>query len=84
MPDVAKLLSATYEGTPLAGKAELPIRIDRQLESHVIQLRKEMPKELQGLIWQSYGVLAESVMVPLYNTLESYPCPIAPAATATR
>ncbi|WP_421261922.1 C69 family dipeptidase [Aeromonas jandaei] len=75
VPDVAKLLSATYEGTPLAGKAERPIRIDRQLESHVIQLRKEMPKELQGLIWQSYGVLAESVMVPLYNTLESYPLP---------
>ena len=75
VPDVARLLSATYNGTPLAGKAERPIRIDRQLESHVIQLRKEMPKELQGLIWQSYGVLAESVMVPLYNTLESYPLP---------
>ncbi|CAJ1887295.1 C69 family dipeptidase [Aeromonas salmonicida] len=71
VPDVAKVLSATYEGTPLAGKAERPIRIDRQLESHVIQLRKE----LQGLIWQSYGVLAESVMVPLYSPLESYPLP---------
>lgn len=75
VPDVARVLSATYEGTPLAGKAERPIRIDRQLESHVIQLRKEMPKELQGLIWQSYGVLAESVMVPLYSPLESYPLP---------
>ncbi len=73
VPDVARLLSATYEGTPLAGKAERPIRIDRQLESHVIQLRKEMPKELQGLIWQSYGVLAESVMVPLYNTWSPTP-----------
>ncbi|WP_421189545.1 C69 family dipeptidase [Aeromonas enteropelogenes] len=73
--DVARVLSATYEGTPLAGKAERPIRIDRQLESHVIQLRKEMPREFQGLIWQSYGVLAESVMVPLYNTLQSYPLP---------
>ncbi|WP_349919939.1 C69 family dipeptidase [Aeromonas veronii] len=75
VPDVTRVLSATYEGTPLDGKAERPIRIDRQLESHIIQLRKEMPKELQGLIWQSYGVLAESVMVPLYNTLESYPQP---------
>lgn len=75
VPDVARVLSATYEGTPLAGKAERPIRINRQLESHVIQLRKEMPKELQGLIWQSYGVLAESVMVPLYSPLESYPLP---------
>jgi dipeptidase len=75
VPDVTKLLSATYQGTPLDGKAERPIRIDRQLESHIIQLRKEMPKELQGLIWQSYGVLAESVMMPIYNTLESYPLP---------
>ncbi|MNH21062.1 Dipeptidase A [compost metagenome] len=75
VPDVTKLLSATYEGTALADKAERPIRIDRQLESHIIQLRKEMPKELQGLIWQSYGVLAESVMVPLYHSLETYPLP---------
>jgi dipeptidase len=73
--DVADVLSATYEGTSLADKGERPIRVERQLESHIIQLRKDMPKELQGLIWQSYGVLAESVLVPLYSSLQNYPTP---------
>ncbi|MDX1301002.1 C69 family dipeptidase [Photobacterium sp.] len=73
--DVANVLSATYEGTPLAEDGERPIRVERQLESHIIQLRKEMPHELQGMIWQSYGVLAESVLVPLYGNLQDYPTP---------
>lgn len=71
--DVAEVLSATYDGTALEGKAKRPIRVERQLESHIIQLRAQMPKELQGVIWQSFGVLPESVLVPLYSTLQDYP-----------
>ncbi|WP_159654575.1 C69 family dipeptidase [Vibrio atypicus] len=71
--DVAEVLSATFDGTALAGKGKRPIRVERQLESHIIQLREEMPKELQGVIWQSFGVLPESVLVPLYSTLQDYP-----------
>lgn len=71
--DVAEVLSATYEGTSLEEKGQRPIRVERQLESHIIQLRPEMPQELQGLIWQSFGVLPESVLVPLYTTLQDYP-----------
>ncbi len=71
--DVAEVLSATYDGTALEGKAKRPIRVERQLESHVIQLRPNMPDELQGVIWQSFGVLPESVLVPLYSTLQQYP-----------
>lgn len=71
--DVASVLGATYKGTELEGKGERPIRVDRQLESHIIQLRQDMPKELQGLIWQSFGVLPESVLVPLYTSLQDYP-----------
>jgi len=73
--DVANVLGATYKGTQLEEKGERPIRVERQLESHVIQLRKEMPQELQGLIWQSFGVLPESVLVPLYSSLQDYPTP---------
>lgn len=71
--DVAELLSATYKGTVLEGKSTRPIRVERQIESHIIQLREQMPKELQGVIWQSFGVLPESVLVPLYSTLTDYP-----------
>ncbi|MCW8331025.1 C69 family dipeptidase [Photobacterium sp. SDRW27] len=73
--DVANVLGATYEGTQLEANGERPMRVERQLESHVIQLRKDMPKELQGLIWQSFGVLPESVLVPLYSSLQEYPTP---------
>lgn len=73
LQDVQKVLSATYDGSKLAKTGKRPIRVERQLETHVIQLRKDMPQELQGIIWQSYGVLAESVLVPLYSTLTEYP-----------
>lgn len=73
--DVAEVLSATYKGTSLEEKGQRPIRVERQLESHIIQLRPEMPYELQGLIWQSFGVLPESVLVPLYSSLQEYPTP---------
>ncbi|MGD8171342.1 C69 family dipeptidase [Vibrio sp. TRT 21S02] len=71
--DVAELLSATYKGTELEKEGQRPIRVERQLESHIIQLRPEMPRELQGLIWQSFGVLPESVLIPLYSSLDTYP-----------
>lgn len=71
--NVAEVLSATYIGTELEGKSKRPIRVERQLESHIIQLRAGMPNELQGVIWQSFGVLPESVLVPLYSTLHQYP-----------
>lgn len=71
--DVAELLSATYKGTELEKEGQRPIRVERQLESHIIQLRPEMPRELQGLIWQSFGVLPESVLIPLYSSLDNYP-----------
>lgn len=73
--DVASVLGSTYEGTKLADKGERPIRVERQLESHIIQLRPDMPEEFQGIIWQSYGVLSESVLVPLYTSLQVYPTP---------
>lgn len=73
--DVANVLGATYKGTQLEANGERPMRVERQLESHIIQLRQDMPKELQGLIWQSFGVLPESVLVPLYSSLQDYPTP---------
>ncbi|OAN13707.1 dipeptidase [Photobacterium jeanii] len=71
--DVANVLGATYKGTQLEKNGERPMRVERQLESHIIQLRPEMPTELQGLIWQSFGVLSESVLVPLYTSLQEFP-----------
>lgn len=71
--DIANLLSATFKGTQLEGIGKRPIRVERQLESHVIQLRADRPYEFQNVIWQSFGVLSESILVPVYNTLHEYP-----------
>ncbi|WP_070967042.1 C69 family dipeptidase [Vibrio sonorensis] len=71
--DVAQVLGATFKGTKLEKIGKRPMRVERQLESHIIQLRPDMPHEFQGLIWQSFGVLPESVLVPLYSTLTEYP-----------
>ncbi|PSU89400.1 dipeptidase [Photobacterium kishitanii] len=70
---VAQVLSATYENTVLAHSGDRPIRVDRQIESHIIQLRPTMPVPFQGVIWQSYGILAESILIPLYSGLHDFP-----------
>ncbi len=71
--DVADVLGATFKGTVLEKTGQRPMRVDRQLESHIIQLRPYMEKPFQGLIWQSFGVLPESVLMPIYTTLHQYP-----------
>lgn len=73
--NIDKVLSATYEGTELEYDGKRPIKVPRQLETHIIQLRADMPYELQGLIWQSYGILDDSVLMPIYATLHHYPKP---------
>ncbi|MCP4954391.1 MAG: hypothetical protein GY919_02050 [Photobacterium aquimaris] len=59
--------------TALAHSGDRPIRVDRQIESHIIQLRPNMPIPFQGVIWQSYGILSESILIPLYAGLHGFP-----------
>ena len=73
--DIDKVLRATYNGTELEYDGKRPMKVSRQLETHIIQLRADMPFELQGLIWQSYGILDDSVLMPIYATLHHYPKP---------
>lgn len=73
LSNVVSVLSATYENTALAHSGDRPIRVDRQIESHIIQLRPNMPAPFQGVIWQSYGILSESILIPLYATLHDFP-----------
>lgn len=67
--DVARVLRADFKGTELAKlkDAERPMGVDRTIETHVIQLRSDMPKELAALTWQSFGSPAGAVLVPLYE-----------------
>ena len=70
---IARMLRSGYEGTPLEGKAERIIGIDRNVESHIIEMRADKPAEIAGVIWQSIGNVSDSVFVPLYGSISTTP-----------
>lgn len=77
--DIARVLRADFKGTPLARRkdADRPIGVDRTIETHVFELRADMPKELQVLTWQSFGSRAGAVLVPMFeNALKDVPAPL--------
>ncbi|QEL56270.1 C69 family dipeptidase [Chromobacterium paludis] len=77
--DVAGVLRADFTGTPLAKRAdaERPIGVDRTIESHIFQLRADMPQPFAVLTWQSFGSPAGAVFVPMYeNALKDVAAPL--------
>ncbi|MDG6881625.1 Dipeptidase [Phocoenobacter uteri] len=70
---IKQVLSADFNGTILEKDGKRPMRVERQLETHIIEIRPEKPKALQIVTWQSLGVLSESLVVPLYSTMTKYP-----------
>lgn len=72
---VQHYLASHYEGTPFdpvgnGTEAEKhtyrPISLAKTQESHVLQIREDLPKETCGIHWLAMGVAAESVYVPFY------------------
>ena len=77
--DVVNVLGYRYEGTPYATDTTgyRAIGADTQMEIHIQQQRKNMPKELAGLQWLAMGNGEFTVYVPYYaqlltDTHESY------------
>lgn len=71
--DVEYILGSHYQGTKydLLGKAKekglfRPISLAKTQESHILQIRPDLPIETAGLQWIALGVTAESVYVPFY------------------
>lgn len=69
--DVVNVLGYRYEGTPYATDATgyRAIGADSQMEIHIQQQRKNMPKELAGLQWLAMGNGEFTVYVPYYAQL---------------
>ncbi|OUT03823.1 putative dipeptidase [Lactiplantibacillus plantarum] len=68
-------LASHYQGTPFdpVGQGTAtekhqyrPISLAKTQESHVLQLRPDLPVTLSGIHWLAMGVAAESVYVPFY------------------
>ena len=73
--DFEKFLSSHYQETnydPIgvgddADKHKFrPISLAKTQESHILQIRPNMPDELKGIHWLALGVAAQSVYVPFY------------------
>ncbi len=70
---IKSVLSSDYKGTEIEDSAKRPMRVERQLETHVIEVRADAPKPLEVVTWQSLGVLSESLLVPIYSTVTQFP-----------
>lgn len=78
--DAQRFLADHFDGTdydPLkkTDKSHLfrPISLAKNQEAHLLQLRPELPKEIQGIQWLSMGVTAQSVFVPFYTNIDDTP-----------
>lgn len=50
-----------------------PINVPRTMESHILQIRNDVPKEIGGIHWLSMGVPDTSSYVPFYSGITETP-----------
>lgn len=75
---VMKFLGSHYEGTSYdpstsTGKDERAVGVDRTVESHVIQLRSNMPADIANVMWLSLANPEYSVYLPFYQGMYDTP-----------
>ncbi|WP_025729251.1 C69 family dipeptidase [Atopobacter phocae] len=78
--DVQKVLSAHYQDTEYDyrknPKAQFrPMNVPHTMESHILQIRPDMPNEIAGIHWLALGVPETSVYVPFYSGITETPKP---------
>ncbi|KRN88780.1 C69 family dipeptidase [Ligilactobacillus ceti] len=74
LDDVAYILGSHYQNTPydpLGNGAEKnkfrPISLAKTQESHILQIKPNLPIEIGGVHWMALGVTAQSVFVPFFS-----------------
>jgi len=74
--DVMELQKHRYEGTEYDVNKNPEVRaigIERQVESHVIELRDDFPDKVPGVLWLAMGNSEHNVYVPFFPNLEKTP-----------
>ncbi len=78
--DAEAFLSSHYQGTkydPLGHTKERhrfrPVSLAKTQESHVLQIRPDVPKEISGIHWLAMGVAAQSTYVPFFSGITTTP-----------
>ena len=74
--DLEYVLASHFQGTaydplrndsPNTSRKFRPISLAKTQESHILQIRPELPLEISGLHWLAMGVTAQSIFVPFYS-----------------
>ncbi|MCT3031462.1 C69 family dipeptidase [Pediococcus parvulus] len=80
--DAEQILSSHFQGTPfdpigVGSKHEQtlyrPISLAKTQESHILQLRPNLPPEIAGIHWLAMGVAAQSLYIPFYAGIKDTP-----------
>lgn len=78
--DVKFALSSHYQGTEFdpyeheqASLKYRPIGINRNQESHILQIRPNMPTDIAGVHWLGYGPNTFNAFVPFYVSVTTTP-----------
>lgn len=81
--DIKFLESSHYQDTPYdaygdQGTAEQkktfrPIGINRNFETHILQIRNDVPKGIAGVQWLAFGPNTFNTMVPFYTNITTTP-----------
>lgn len=62
-----------YAGTPEEKKLFRPVGINRNYESHILQVRNGVPDALAGVQWMGYGPNTFNCFVPFYTNVTKTP-----------
>lgn len=61
------------QGTPAEKKRFRPIGINRNFETHILQIRNDVPSGLAGIQWLGFGPNTFNAMVPFYTNVTDTP-----------
>ncbi|GEL14355.1 C69 family dipeptidase [Pediococcus cellicola] len=80
--DVKQILSSHFQGTPfdpigIGSKSDKtryrPISLAKTQESHILQIRPNLPTAIAGIHWLAMGVAAQSIYIPFYAGIKDTP-----------
>ena len=70
LKDVMNVLRDRYDGTEFTDiKVYRPIGIDRNLESHIFQIKKNIPSKIGGIMWLAMGTVEHSPYLPYFGNI---------------
>lgn len=70
LKDVMNVLRDRYDGTEFTNQKKYrPIGIDVNLESHIFQIKDNIPSEIGGVMWLSMGTVEHSPYLPYYGNI---------------